>query len=150
MRLYRIVIRWEHVTGASAAATQSSPSISVLHLKVIDDCFPIPTDSDPGNAFLMTPLPDAQLSHLDFIPRGPEFRNKTEILPTILAAYTYSPPSNEYNSSELRHGFSIISRWELREEKGALHPAFQSLAHKKGSPSKAKDLKVILVEVIKW
>lgn len=123
--------------------------MSLHHLKIIDDCYPIPVDSDPGSAFLMTPLPDAQLSHLEFVPKGPETRGRSESLPVIIAAYTYSPPSNDYNSSELREGFSIISRWEVREEKGSLHPGFQSLAHKKGSPSKAKDLKVTLLEIFR-
>ena len=63
--------------------------------------------------------------------------------PTIVAAFSCLTLSNDYQSPELREeSFTVVSRWELRNEKSTLHPSFDILASKKSGSSSGTDLKV--------
>lgn len=81
-----------------------------------------------SDAFLPS-FGDAQISHLEILPGSPDLQDSTPTLPTIVAIFSYTP--NHYNSSDLRDSaFSVISRWELKNEKPMLSPSFAQLTLK--------------------
>ena len=143
LRLHRLTIDWHQPNaGGSGNPASQLPTFSIQHLKTVDYCCPITGESDPDSNFLMTPSSDAQLSHLEILPR-PEIRNKDDSYPTIVAAFSYLAPLNYYHNSELREeAFSVISRWELRNEKTTLHSSFDTLASKKVNSSTSTELEV--------
>ena len=125
------------------------PSLTVRHLKEINDCCPITVDNDHHSSFLMTPSPDAYLSHLELLPRGPDLPGKETTFPTIVAAFSYLALSNGYESPGLRQEtFTVVSRWELRNEKSTLHPSFDILASKRSGSSSGTDLKVCVRDLL--
>ena len=112
-------------------------------MKAIDECYPLNRESSSPTNFLMTPSTNAQLSHLELLPRGPEMRNVESALPIVVAVFSYVPPSQQFSAEELREdSFSVISRWELRIEKSTLHSSFDVLASKMVNSSNAPDLEV--------
>ncbi|KAL9116271.1 MAG: hypothetical protein Q9187_007206, partial [Circinaria calcarea] len=127
LRLYRITIQWPQTNlGGQLPSGASLPSLTIRHLKEVNDCFPMTVDNDHHSSFLLTPPSDAYLSHLELLPRGPE-------LPAL---------SNGFHSPELREeSFTVVSRWELRNEESTLHSSFDILASKRSGSSSSTDLK---------
>ena len=144
LRLYRVLISWFGQDQAgSTGPGMSSPTLSIRHMKVANECYPLNTESSSPTNFLMTPSTNAQLSHLELLPRGPETRNVDGALPTIVAVFSYVPQSQQFSNEELREdAFSVISRWELKTEKSTLHASFDTLASKRVKSSGAQDLEV--------
>ena len=120
----------------------STPTLSIRHVKAANECYSLSTESGSPTSFLMNPSTNAQLSHLELLPQGPE-RNVDGALPTIIAVFSYVPQSQQFSNEELREdAFSVISRWELKTEKSTLHASFDTLASKKVKSSSSQDLEV--------
>ena len=112
-------------------------------MKAIDECYPLNRENSSPTNFLMTPSTNAQLSHLELLPRAPDMRNIEGALPVIVAVFSHVPPSQQFSNEELREdSFSIMSRWELKTEKSTLHASFDTLASKKVNSSSAPNLEV--------
>ena len=143
LRLYQLIINWLYASaGGPGVSAPQSATFVIRRLKTIYRCSPLDRDTDSDLTFLMTPASAALLSHLEILPR-PETRNKEDSYITIVAAFSYVAPPNEYNNSELREeAFSIISRWELVTERAILHSSFDTLASKKTNSSSNNELKV--------
>ena len=120
------------------------PVIHIQHVKIEGMCSPliVPQDINDPTAGLGRGFgSQAQLSHLDLIPHGPETRNREPTYPTIVAVFSHIP--NQYDKGQLHEdAFSIIARWQLCITKASLHPAFDQLASKKTQAAQIGDLAV--------
>ncbi|MCJ1251659.1 mediator complex subunit [Trapelia coarctata] len=137
LRLYRVAIDWQVSPGKDQAG--SLPKVTLQHLETVDEFQPASEQNNLQSNHYMMPSFEARLSHLELLPPALDMLTKENTLPTILATFSYLPP--QYNGAETREQpFSIISRWELRSGKLALHSAFMSLTSKKASsPSTLKE-----------
>ena len=74
-------------------------------------------------------LSTVQLSRLEFLPFHGESNNRTTP-PTVVAIRSHLPvPMSNYNQDV----HSIVDRWEVRENKQAVHPAFEQLTSRRNS-----------------
>ena len=119
--------------------SSNMPILSFQHLTMIDICTPSPeTINDPSQMFMSSSLSELELLHLEIIPRRPETRPDNNTVPVIVAVFSYL--SHAYSGNEIREmPYSILSRWDLHEEKPVLNSAFTQLGLKK---SISHDLKV--------
>lgn len=147
LRLFRINFEWSSANSKqqdTLMPSTSCPVIRIQHVKIEGTCSPLYATQDvpdPTSGIARGFMSQAQLSHLDLIPHGPETRNRERTSPTIMAVFSHIP--NPYDKSQLHEdAFSIMARWELCITKAGLHPAFDQLASKKSQPAETGDLPV--------
>lgn len=146
LRLYRVTIDWQVSPGKDQAG--SLPKVTLQHLETVDEFQPAWEQNNLQSNIYMMPSFEAQLSHLELLPPAPDMPTKENTLPTILATFSYLPP--QYNGTEAREQpFSIISRWELRSEKWALHSTFMSLTSKKTSSPTTLKVRFLLLSLVR-
>lgn len=106
----------------------------IQHLQKVNDCFPIGIDTrglaESGS------FPNAQLSHLEYFPQGPENRHGEPSRPFVLASFT--DVSEQYENDGSNSLCSVVCRWELRNDKPRVHPNFENLGSKSHKTSKAE------------
>lgn len=133
--VYRVKINWHVQPGKSA-----SPTFDISPLKTEDNCSPLGTDFDTGDAALGSSQKlsfPAKLTHLALIPTGPD-PGPAPSYPTVLAVFCHTPapvPSIMDQTHSQQPPFSIVSRWELHSSTYNLHPGFEQLTAKKKSPA---------------
>lgn len=147
LRLFRIDFEWSSANSKQQdplMPSNSSPMIHIQHVKIEGICSPLNVTqdlNDPTSGIGRGSMSQAQLSHLDLMPHGPETRNREPTYPTIIAVFSHIP--NQYDKGQLHEdAFSIIARWELCINKAGLHPAFDQLASKKTQAAETGDLTV--------
>lgn len=129
--VYRVKINWNAQPGKSA-----SPTFELSPLKAEDNCSPLGTDFDTGDAALGSSHKlsfPAKLTHLSFIPCGPD-PGPTPSFPTVLAVFCHTPapvPSLMDQTHAQQPPFSIVSRWELHSSTYSLHSGYDQLTAKK-------------------
>jgi hypothetical protein len=120
--LYSLKINWGQ---ASAGQTSSGvPAIESQHLTIIDSCHPT-TDSH-------WTMPPPSLAKLDIIPRSYMDKNATSN-PTIMATFVES--DGTHNHTPIR---TVLSRWELKEEKPTIDSSFLSASAKRAGGNELK------------
>jgi len=126
LRIYRLSLLFDTTT------------VNLHHLEFVTSC--TPSDGSVDSALLQhtTPPASARLSFLDFIPAGPEFRNREPTQPFVLATFTYVSDASEDGSNQ----FSIVCRWGLRISKPTMHPSFDQLSSRKSNVPSTADLPV--------
>ena len=136
LRLYSLNIDWQAAKSGEQAL--NIPTLSFQHLTTTDVCAPdLDTAEDMPQMFMSMSSPELELSHLKIIPRRPEIRPENTTQPTILAVFSHLP--NLYSATEMRDiPYSVLSRWELREEKPSLDPNFGQLSSKKAGVNDPK------------
>ena len=77
---------------------------------------------------------ELQLSHLRLLPRPLDAKDDPSVVPTVLGVYTYF--SEQTAASNMT--YSLLSRWELREEKPSVDSSFASLSTKKSTSTELK------------
>lgn len=133
LRLYRVSIEFQQ------------QRFSIQHLKSVSDCSPLDQDS---NGSLMNIEMLCQLSHLAFIPHGPETRNREPTPAFILCVFSYVPEDSQKNSMH-QDPLTILARWELHSASPMLHSSFEQLTSKRpNGPSLAHDLQVRLPSLV--
>ncbi|EKG19413.1 Mediator complex subunit Med16 [Macrophomina phaseolina MS6] len=132
--VYRVKINWNAQPGKSA-----SPTFDISPLKAEDNCCPLGTNFDTGDATLgpsqKLSLP-AKLTHLSFIATGPD-PGPSPSFPTVLAVFCHTPapvPSLMDQTHTQQPPFSIVARWELHSSTYSLHSGFEQLTTKKKAP----------------
>ena len=116
LRLYRISIDFPQLV------------LTVEHVGTIPDCSPFELDN-------------AQITHLELVPPGPETRNREPTSPFILAAFSRVP--DQFNDTQIQEEpVSVLARWELVTSKRTLHPVFIQLHSKKSNTAPVVDLPV--------
>lgn len=120
LRLYRVGVDFQQMI------------FNTQHMKTINHCSPLDYD---GNSPLTRPC---QISHLEFVPPGPETRNREATDAFIIVIFSCQETSIH------EEPFSIISKWELHNAKPELHPSFEQLTSKKPSASVSGKLLVCL------
>lgn len=120
--LYSLKINWNQANPSQPPT--HPPTIESQHLTTIDSCYPS-TDSH-----WTLPLPS--LAKLDIIPRSYMDKNTTAN-PMIMA--TFMERDTTDNRLPIR---TILSRWELREEKPVIDPSFSSASAKNSSSTELK------------
>lgn len=124
LRLYRVGVDFQQMM------------FNTQHLKTINHCSPL--DFDGSNSLIRS----CQISHLEFVPPGPETRNREAKDAFILVVFS----QENYRETTIREEpFSIISKWELQNAKPKLHPSFEQLTSKKPSASTSGNLPVRLL-----
>lgn len=127
LRLYRVGIDFQQ------------QRFSIQHLKSISDCSPLDTNGSLMNIEMLH-----QLSHLAFIPHGPETRNREPTPAFILGVFSYVPEDSQKNSMH-QDPLTILARWELHSARPKLHSSFEQLTSKRPNAlSLAQDLLVRL------
>lgn len=119
LMLYRVTFNFQRL------------AFDIQHLKTMSDCFPkamTSLSSESGDSHS-----NAQLTHLEYFPQGPENRKEVPSRPFILAAFTSLP--NPDHSQGNQEPYSIVCRWELHSVKPQLHPQFEQLSKKSNSSS---------------
>lgn len=145
--VYRVKINWNAQPGKSA-----SPTFELSPLKAEDNCSPLGTDFDTGDAALGSSHKlsfPAKLTHLSFIPCGPD-PGPTPSFPTVLAVFCHTPapvPSLMDQTHAQQPPFSIVSRWELHSSTYSLHSGFDQLTAKK-KPSESVGQRVSYARAI--
>ncbi|OJD37608.1 mediator of rna polymerase ii transcription subunit 16 [Diplodia corticola] len=135
--VYRVKINWNAQPGKSA-----SPTFDIAPLKAEDDCSPLATNFDASASVLGSTQNlsfPARLTHLSFIPIGPD-PGPSPSHPTVMAVFCHTPapvPSLMDQTHSQQPPFSIISRWELHGSSYALHSGFEQLTAKKKAPGSA-------------
>ena len=119
LRLYRVGIDFQQLR------------FSIQHLKSVSHCSPLDQD---GNSPLMNIGIFCQLSHLAFIPHGPETRNREPTPAFILGVFSYVSEDSHENSMH-QDPLTILARWELRSASPKLHPSFEQLTSKRPNAS---------------
>lgn len=121
LRLYRIGVEFQQTR------------ISITHMQTINNCSPL--DYDGSNSLTKA----CQISHLEFVPPGPETRNREAKDAFIIAVFSQD---TSQEMSILGEALSILSRWELNSVKPRLHPSFGQLTSKKPGTSTSSILPV--------
>ena len=126
LRLYRVKIDW----GLKGPKSNLHPSLTFDHLVAIGQ-FCTDVEILPAPDMLTRVPSETHLSHLEFLPQS----KSTDLLPTILAVFSYSP--NQLNPTNTIGGlpYSIICRWECVPADSSISPAFGS-ASKPGYTTK--------------
>lgn len=127
LRLYRVGIDFQQ------------QRFSIQHLKSVSDCSPLDQDT---NGSLMNIEMLYQLSHLAFIPHGPDTKNREPAPAFILGVFSYVPEDSQKNSMH-QDPLTILARWELHSARPKLHSSFEQLTSKRPN-SLAQDLLVRL------
>lgn len=127
LRLYRVGIDFQQ------------QRFSIQHLKSVSDCSPLDQDT---NGSLMNIEMLYQLSHLVFIPHGPDTKNREPAPAFILGVFSYVPEDSQKNSMH-QDPLTILARWELHSARPQLHSSFEQLTSKRPN-SLAQDLLVRL------
>ena len=145
--LFRIELEWSPANSKQQdplMPSSSCPIIHIQHVKIEGMCSPLSVTqdiNDPTSGIGRGFVSQAQLSHLDLMPHGPETRHREPTYPTIIAVFSHIP--NQYDKGQLHEdAFSIIARWELCITKVGLHSAFDQLASKKTQAAQIGDLTV--------
>ncbi|KAK8250509.1 mediator complex, subunit Med16 [Phyllosticta capitalensis] len=143
IHVYRVKITWNAQPGKPG-----TPILDVLPLKTELNCAVQVTDLGGGDAALGASAKityPAKLTHLEFIPSGPETGPFEPSHPTILAIFAHTPPpitSIMDQTQSQQPPFSILSRWELHENRHNLVFGFESI--KKRSHNSAERREVTL------
>lgn len=122
LALYRVSIDFQRL------------SFNIQHLKKISDCFPIGVDT--GGLAGSGSFPNAQLSHLEYFPQGPENRHGEPSRPFVLGSF--ADVSEQYQNDGNNSPFSVVCRWELHGDKPRVHPNFENLGSKSHKSSKTE------------
>ncbi|KAF2145598.1 uncharacterized protein K452DRAFT_264768 [Aplosporella prunicola CBS 121167] len=140
LHVFRVKINWNIPPNRQRIDPPPTPILEVTALKSEENCLPLSTGFDAGggslepNHRLSQP---AQLTHLMFVPTGPEPGPHTGIShPTVMAVFCHTPAAATSlmdQAQQSQQPFSILARWELRETRNSLHPAFEQLTAKKRS-----------------
>ncbi|KAK8156331.1 mediator complex, subunit Med16 [Phyllosticta citrichinensis] len=126
--VYRVKVNWN-----AQAGKPGSPVLDTTPLKTELNCSAQVTDLGTGDATLGASAKvsyPAKLTHLEFVPNGPDDGSMEPSHPTILAVFAHTPPplpSIMDQTQSQQHPFSIISRWELHESKHSLLSGFESI-----------------------
>ncbi|KAK7511563.1 mediator complex, subunit Med16 [Phyllosticta citriasiana] len=137
--VYRVKINWNAQAGKPA-----SPALDVSPLKTELNCSAQVSDLGTGDATLGTSAKisyPAKLTHLEFVPNGPENGSLEPSHPTILAVFAHTPPpipSIMDQTQSHQPPFSIISRWELHESRHGLLPGFESIKKRPVNPAERR------------
>lgn len=121
LRLYRVGVDFQQMM------------FNIQHVKTINNCSPLDYEGSSSSS------KPCQISHLEFIPPGPETRNREAKNAFILAVFSQE---NSQDPTLHEEPFSIISKWELHSTKPMLHPSFEQLTLKKSSASASGNLLV--------
>ena len=115
----------------------AQPIISIQHVAMVDYCAPsMESIGSQSSIFMIAPVPEPELSHLELIPRKPETRPGRKTLPIALAIFSHVP---NVLAGEIRESsYSILTRWELVEEKPNLDPTFTQLVTKNAPGTELK------------
>lgn len=133
LRLYRVSINFQKL------------GFSIENLKSVSDCSPLDQNND-GSLMNIEML--CQLSHLAFIPHGPETRNREPTPAFILGAFSYVPEDSQKNSIH-QDPLTILARWELQSASPKLHSSFGQLTSKRPNASSVPhDLQVRLTSCV--
>jgi hypothetical protein len=124
IRLYTLKINWQ--VTKQGEQVQLNPTIDCQHIAVLDSCTP---HHDPAMAYSVP----VELSGLHVIPRGLD----TNSLPLVLAVFTSLPPQAGTGSGTAST-YTILSRWELRDEVPTLDTSFLQLGSKKSGAAELK------------
>lgn len=130
LRTVRAVIDWGLPKNlpdkVNPATLNLNPTVRTRHLAVTSWLHDIPGET--LNASSLEPSM-AQLSQLEFLPFYPESNNRITP-PTIVAIRSHLPvPMSTYNQDV----HTTIDRWEVRESKQTIHPAFEQLSSRRNS-----------------
>lgn len=121
LRLYRVGVEFQQTR------------FNITHMQTINNCSPLDYD---GSSSLTKAC---QISHLEFVPPGPETRNREAKDAFIIAVFSQDTSQGISIPGEAS---SILSRWELNSVKPRLHPSFEQLTSKKPGTSTSSILPV--------
>ena len=94
----------------------------------IPDCSPFEVDN-------------AQITHLELVPPGPETRNREPTSPFVFAVFSRIP--DQFSDTQIQEEpVSVMARWELGTVKPTLHPVFMQLHSRKSNVAPVVDLPV--------
>ena len=132
LKLCILKVDWQIPKTGEAAPGPAT--LSLHHLSTLDICAP----SFTGPDFVDT-APDhrpreLELSHLKLLPRPPD--DESSAVPAVLGIFSCFPGIATDGSTF----YNVISRWELREEKGVIDPSFTKLSTKKTTSNELKVL----------
>lgn len=103
-----------------------NPTVKTRHLAVTSWLHDIPGDTLNASNLESSMV---QLSHLEFLPFYGESNNRITP-PAIVAIRSHLPvPMSTYNQDV----HTTIDRWEVRENKQTIHPAFEQLTSRRNS-----------------
>ncbi|KAF8534374.1 mediator complex, subunit Med16 [Trichophaea hybrida] len=97
----------------------STPTLSIIRIKIVDSAFPADMPHDPSRA---------QLTHLEFLgPMPVTHPGSPTPAPTVLCVFS--------GKSAEQQPFTVVSRWDLRDTPSVLHPSFDQLGARRASIS---------------
>ena len=97
--------------------------VTVQHLALLPSCTPFIQVEESLPGIDETAAQHDQLIQLDFLPAGPEAKNRPRTPPRILA--TFSHASHDYQGTDTLG--TLVCAWSLNQNKPSLHPALSHI-----------------------
>ena len=141
LKLYSLKIDWHMQKPGETAPNPAT--LSLQHLITLDICVPSFNGPDSAGGAPLATTRELEMSHLKLLPRPPDPPDETNAVPIVLGVF--SRFSDVVTDASL--SYSVISRWELREEKATVDSSFTKINTKKINPSELKVLPYCWVEV---
>ena len=126
LQVFRLRIDFEH------------SKINIQNLALLSNCLSFTNDekSTPPTDSLSTT--HGRLTHLEFIPAGPESRTRTRTSPFVLASFSHV--SHDFQGNDTVE--TRVCTWKLDSENVSLHMAFDQLSPAKYDGTNSPDITV--------